>query len=92
MASISENRRNYTPQAGFVETLEQIVDEIKVGTAQQTLWATELKRSDAQGIIDQASRLLAANPDLDESHQEIVRREIAYFTAHSWPPPREPII
>ena len=78
MASISENRRNYAAQAGFVETQQQIVDELKVGTT--------------HGIIDQASRLLVANPDLEESHQEIVRGEIAYFTVHSSPPPREPII
>ncbi len=30
VASISEDRRNYTPQAGFEETLRQKIEEIKV--------------------------------------------------------------
>ena len=50
--------------------------------AQQTIWASELKRSDVQGILDQAKRLLATTPDLNEQRQETARREIAYFTTH----------
>jgi hypothetical protein len=52
------------------------------GTTQQTIWASELKRSDVQGILDQANRLLAATPNINEQRQETARREIAYFTTH----------
>jgi hypothetical protein len=51
--------------------------------AQRTIWASELKSSDASGIIAQAERLLESSPHLDEEKQEIIRREITYFTTHA---------
>ena len=51
-------------------------------TAQQKLWASELKRNDVEGILEQASQLLLATPDLDEQRKEDARRKIAYFTTH----------
>lgn len=92
-AWIWENARLYFPTAiqilDFYHAVEHLgvlaralFGEGEFGTARQTLWASELKRSDARGILEQAERLLAASPDLDETRQETVRREIAYFTTH----------
>jgi len=52
-------------------------------SAWQSAWASQLKRSDASGIIAQAARLLAANRDITEENQEIIHRETAYFTTHA---------
>ena len=57
--------------------------EGEFAAAKQHAWASELKRSDAQGILEQAARLLAATPDLGEERQATVGREIAYFTTHA---------
>ena len=92
-AWIWENARLYFPTAIQILDFYHAVEHLGVlaralfgdgefGTAQQTIWASELKRSDAQAILDQANRLLAASSDLDESRQETARREIAYFTTH----------
>jgi hypothetical protein len=51
-------------------------------TAKQRIWASELKRTDMRGILDQAARLLAANPGIPFQRLEDAPREIAYFTTH----------
>ncbi len=51
-------------------------------TAKQRAWASELKRSDMRGILGQAARLLAADPDIPAQRLEDARRETAYFTTH----------
>ena len=92
-AWIWENARLFFPTAiqilDFYHAVQHLGDLARAlfgdgefGTAQQTIWASELKRSDVQGILDQANRLLAATPDINEQRQEIARREIAYFTTH----------
>lgn len=92
-AWIWENARLFFPSAIQILDFYHAVEHLGVlaralfgdgqfGTAQQNIWASELKRSDAQGILEQAIRLLAANPNLDEQRQETARREIAYFTTH----------
>lgn len=92
-AWIWENARLFFPTAIQILDFYHAVEHLGVlaralfgdgefGTAQQSIWASELKHSDVQGILEQATRLLAANPDLDEQRQENARREIAYFTTH----------
>lgn len=92
-AWVWENARLYFPSAIQILDFYHAVEHLGVlaralfGTgqfsaAQQSAWASELKRSDARGILAQARRLLAANPDLDAERQETARREIAYFTTH----------
>jgi hypothetical protein len=92
-AWIWENARLYFPDAiqilDFYHAVEHLGDLARAlfgdgefGTVQQTVWASELKRSDVQGILVQAKRLLAATPDLSEERRETARREIAYFTTH----------
>lgn len=92
-AWIWENARLFFPDAiqilDFYHAVEHLgvlaralYGEGEFGTAQQALWASELKDSDVEGILGQATRLLAASPQLDEERQENARREIAYFTTH----------
>lgn len=92
-AWIWENARLFFPTAIQILDFYHAVEHLGVlaralfgdgefGTAQQKAWASELKRSDVHGILEQAGRLLAVNPDLDEQRQETARREIAYFTTH----------
>jgi len=92
-AWIWENARLYFPTAIQILDFYHAVEHLGVlaralfgdgefGTAQQSIWASELKRSDVHGILEQATRLLAASPEIDEAHQENARREIAYFTTH----------
>jgi hypothetical protein len=93
-AWIWENARLYFPTAiqilDFYHAVEHLGVLVKTlygdsefSTAQQSVWASELKRSDALGIIAQAEGLLESLPDLDQEKQDIVRREIAYFTTHA---------
>ena len=92
-AWIWENARLFFPTAIQILDFYHAVEHLGVlaralfgdgefGTAQQKAWASELKRSDVHGILEQAGRLLAVNPDLDEQRQETARREMAYFTTH----------
>ncbi len=92
-AWVWENARLFFPTAiqilDFYHAVEHLgmlaralFGEGEFAKAQQSAWASELKRSDAQGILGQAARLLAANPDLDPERQETAQREIAYFTTH----------
>lgn len=92
-AWIWENARLYFPAAvqilDFYHAVEHLGDLARAlfgdgefGTARQTIWASELKATDVQGILDQANRLLAASPDLDETRRGTALREIAYFTTH----------
>lgn len=92
-AWIWENARLFFPTAIQILDFYHAVEHLGVlsralygdgqfGSEQQKLWASELKRSDVQGILGQATRLLEASPEFDESRQETVRREIAYFTTH----------
>ena len=92
-AWIWENARLFFPTAIQILDFYHAVEHLGVlaralfgdgefGSAQQSLWASELKRSDVQGILEQATRLLAASPDLDAQRRETVQREIAYFTTH----------
>jgi len=93
-AWIWENARLYFPTAiqilDFYHAVEHLGVLVKAlygdgdfSAAQQKVWASELKRSDAVGIIAQAQRLLENSPDLDQEKQDIARREIAYFTTHA---------
>jgi hypothetical protein len=92
-AWIWENARLFFPTAIQILDFYHAVEHLgalaralfgdgEFGAAQQRVWASELKRSDVQGILDQATRLLAASPDIDGQRQETARREIAYFTTH----------
>jgi len=92
-AWVWENARLYFPGAIQILDFYHAVEHLghltralygdgEFATAQQTLWASELKRSDATGILEQANRLLEANPDMEETRQETARREIGYFTTH----------
>jgi len=92
-AWIWENARLYFPTAiqilDFYHAVEHLGElaralygDSEFAAAQQNLWATELKLSDSKGILDQAERLLAANPGLEEARRETALREIAYFTTH----------
>jgi hypothetical protein len=92
-AWIWENARLFFPTAiqilDFYHAVEHLGELARAlfgdgefSTAQQTKWASELKQSDVQDILDQAKRLLAATPELNERCQEAARREIAYFTTH----------
>jgi hypothetical protein len=93
-AWIWENARLFFPTAiqilDFYHAVEHLGVLVKAlygdgafSAAQQDIWASELKRSDARGIIAQAEALLESMPDLEEEKQDIVRREIAYFTTHA---------
>ena len=93
-AWIWENARLYFPTAiqilDFYHAVEHLGVLVKAlygdgdfSAAQQNVWASELKRSDAAGIIAQAQRLLENSPDLDQEKQDIARREIAYFTTRA---------
>ena len=92
-AWVWENARLFFPNAieilDFYHAIEHLgalaralYGDGEFASAQQKNWASELKRSDVQGILEQAERLLSANPNLDEQRQESARREIAYFTTH----------
>ncbi|MCU0779403.1 MAG: ISKra4 family transposase [Akkermansiaceae bacterium] len=92
-AWIWENARLFFPGAiqilDFYHAVEHLgalaralYGEGAFATARQRAWASELKRSDMHGILDQAARLLAANPDLPAQRLEDAQREMTYFTTH----------
>jgi hypothetical protein len=90
-AWIWENARLFFPMAiqilDFYHAVEHLgalaralFGEGDFATAKQRAWASELKRSDMRGILDQAARLLAAEPDIPAQRLEDAQREITYFT------------
>ena len=92
-AWVWENARLFFPTAiqilDFYHAVEHLGElaralfgEGEFAKAQQSAWASELKRADARGILGQAARLLEANPELDPERREAAQREIAYFTTH----------
>lgn len=93
-AWIWENARIFFPTAiqilDFYHAVEHLgalaralFGEGDFATTKQRAWASELKRSDMSGILDQAARLLGADPDIPAQRLEDAQREIAYFTTHS---------
>jgi hypothetical protein len=60
-----------------------LLGENEDAARQQRAWASELKDTDASGLIQQALRMLEANPQLEGERFEVARREIAYFTTHA---------
>ncbi len=92
-AWIWENARIFFPMAiqilDFYHAVEHLgalaralFGEGDFATAKQRAWASELKRTDMRGILDQAARLLAASPGIPAERLEDAQREIAYFTNH----------
>lgn len=92
-AWIWENARLFFPTAvqilDFYHAVEHLgalaralYGEGDFATAAQRAWASELKRSDMHAILDQAARLLAANPDIPAQRLEDAQRETTYFTTH----------
>jgi hypothetical protein len=92
-AWIWENARLFFPTAvqilDFYHAVEHLgalaralYGEGDFATAAQRAWASELKRSDMHAILDQAARLLAANPDIPAQRLEDAQREMTYFTTH----------
>lgn len=89
-AWIWENARLFFPTAIQILDFYHAVEHLgalaralfgdgEFATAKQRAWASELKRSDMRGILDQSARLLTASPDIPAQRLEDAQREIAYF-------------
>lgn len=93
-AWIWENARIYFPSAIQILDFYHAVEHLGLlamallganerAASQQRAWASKLKDSDATGVIQQALRMIDANPQLGAESLEAARREIAYFTTHA---------